>query len=181
MKKATRADYYPATYDEKRTFDQFKAEVFITLTGTMAEVKAFSGRSAKPDFWVKMQKGNLETRITSWLERLQAKADYEAKCNAPSQLKVGDILQGSWGYEQTNQVFVKVVATRGTKQVVLQRLKVKTAKQTGDMSRYVIPLDEFADVETRVCVVKHGSEASWHEYCSVKPWNGQPQMETSYA
>lgn len=58
----------------------------------------------------------------------------------PEQVKVGDIFYGSWGYEQTNIDFLKVIKlskTGKTCQVI--GIGQKTVQATSDMSETVAP------------------------------------------
>ena len=56
------------------------------------------------------------------------------------QVKVGDVLAGSWGYSMTLWSFVKVIKVT-PKQVVLQELKSQ-ALEGPEYHRRVVPLDQ---------------------------------------
>ena len=54
-------------------------------------------------------------------------------------VKIGDIFHMSWGYEQTNSDFFKVIDLKGKTQVVLQEVELPVASETAitSMSRNV--------------------------------------------
>lgn len=56
--------------------------------------------------------------------------------------EVGTILYSSWGYDQTNIEFYKVVKV-SEKSVWIQELKNQIVEQVGFMSEKVVPSDEF--------------------------------------
>ena len=118
------------------------------------------------------------------MEARQEKRKQERKAAAKKghDLEVGDILYGTWGYDQTNVNFYQVIRT--TKCTVdMMPLAKKTHEQTGWAQRYVLPDTEKSfdpdSVLKRRRVDKYGSVKA--EYCSVSKWEGQPVMETSYA
>lgn len=65
-----------------------------------------------------------EGKITKAVEKIKKTAH---------SLKVGDILESSWGYEQTNNSFYRVEALKGATMVVLKEvyLKIKESWATG--------------------------------------------------
>lgn len=68
-----------------------------------------------------------------------AKAKTIAKKINELGVKIGDIFHMSWGYEQTNSDFFKVIGLKGKTQVVLQevQLPVKSETAISSMSRKV--------------------------------------------
>ena len=80
-------------------------------------------KKAKNKFWYygflnydSMMK-KVEETISNAVSRKKTQEEYKAKRNQPHTLKVGDILYASWGYDQTNIDFFKVVALVGKTQV----------------------------------------------------------------
>lgn len=80
-------------------------------------------KKAKNKFWYygflnydSMMKKVKET-ISNAVSRKKTQEEYKAKRNQPHTLKVGDILYASWGYDQTNIDFFKVVDLVGKTQV----------------------------------------------------------------
>lgn len=80
-------------------------------------------KKAKNKFWYygflnydSMMK-KVEETISNAVSRKKTQEEYKAKRNQPHTLKVGDILYASWGYDQTNIDFFKVVDLVGKTQV----------------------------------------------------------------
>jgi len=83
-------------------------------------------------------------------------------------LTVGTILQGSWGYEQTNQDFYQVVERPTKFTAIIRRIGCRSVEQTGPMAEYVVPeRDSFVDDETlRKRIGPYGIST---EHCSLSP------------
>lgn len=80
-------------------------------------------KKAKNKFWYiqflsyeSMMK-KVEETISNAVSRKKTQEEYKAKRNKPHSLEVGDILYASWGYDQTNIDFFKVVELVGKTQV----------------------------------------------------------------
>lgn len=115
-------------------------------------------------------------------------------------LKIGDILQGSWGYDQTNQEFWQVVGlTKSGKSVKVRKLQTQRVEGTeGFMSCSVLPLkDQFADrprwedgewltdsnvIETKRIQDGYNGNVSVkiHDHCYLSLWDGKPKYESWY-
>lgn len=112
--------------------------------------------------------------------------------------QVGDILVSSWGYDQTNIDFYKVVKAT-EKSVWLQPIKQQTVQQTGWLSENVMPVDEPAtdfawnekgervDITLGSARYKiHISNNSGNYYVKLNSysyaylWNGKPMNQTHY-
>jgi hypothetical protein len=113
---------------------------------------AYQGKRSKPDFhytWgAAGQKDAFQRReahIREWLDVIQERRDRKAKEKAEREewthdLKVGEILYGSWGYDQTNVEYFEVVEVRG-KSVIIRELE-QTSISDGtahSMSDYRMP------------------------------------------
>ena len=104
-------------------------------------------------------------------------------------LKVGDYLESSWGYDQTNVDFYKVVALVGKTMVSIVPVKGKIVS-TEAASSYVIPSDEVADydavlgfgngeVEPVKKKAKDGRVTLRSGYYWAYKWDGKPAYETA--
>jgi len=93
-------------------------------------------------------------------------------------LKVGDILNTSWGYEQTSVEFYEIVAVSGV-MVTLRQIAADTTT-TGFMCGETIPYPgEFIGEPIR----RRASASNWvkiHSSASASPWNGRPQHVSWY-
>lgn len=103
-----------------------------------------------------------------------------AVMSAPSHLSAGDILVGTWGYEQTNASFYRV-EKRTPKQVVLCRLKNVTT-WTKDFNGEALPGDVRENKTERRKVTLCGNEEIVQGECfTLRKWDGKPVQVTSYA
>lgn len=97
-------------------------------------------------------------------------------------LKVGDILNSSWGYEQTNVTFYQV--TRVTKSSVeLGTLRsVETSDGPLSMTGSKLPLpNEFAHGNRFLKRVSPQGQVKMASYEFASKWDGKPQRFSSYA
>jgi hypothetical protein len=107
-----------------------------------------------------------------------------ARRNARHELKVGDVLYRTWGYEQTNVDFYQVVRVPSDRSVVLRKLLADVVRNDALMSGKATPRqDQF-----------HGAQETIHRATGAKTvtggkeyggdltwWDGKPQAVTSYA
>jgi len=96
----------------------------------------------------------------------------------PHTLKVGDVLNTSWGYEQTSVEFYEVVAVSGV--MVTLRQIAASMTETGFMCGETIPYPgEFIGEPIR----RRASSSNWvkiHRSASASPWSGRPQYVSWY-
>lgn len=97
-------------------------------------------------------------------------------------VKVGDIFEQSWGYDQTNVTFVKVVSISKTgKSAKIIRIGSKQVETMSSMSGQVIadPTYEYSDQKPQLKRVRKYSDSLYlGEY---HKWNGKPCYTSSYA
>ncbi len=83
----------------------------------------------------------LANKISSYLKRDITTLEFENSKKIENELniKIGDIFYTSWGYEQTNINFFRVIGLKGKTQVILQEvaLKEKEVEEVSGMSRDV--------------------------------------------
>lgn len=95
---------------------------------------------ARREAFIRERKEWWDVNEASKAERVAARRSFDAREHFP----VGTIVYSSWGYEQTNVDFYRVVKV--TRQgVTLLPIKSRTVKQVGDMAAQVAPLDEPRD------------------------------------
>jgi hypothetical protein len=78
------------------------------------QVVGYRGTAGKPSFNFSFRSRELaEKKVTEFFEGLTAHKQFVAKTreeqNKPNQLKVGQIIYNSWGYDQTNVDFYQIV------------------------------------------------------------------------
>jgi hypothetical protein len=107
----------------------------------------------------------------------QRKAERKAKRNQPHTLQVGDILTGSWGYDQTNVEYYKVVSVTKHSATIE---KLGLVKKDGDTyaTYWVTPGSPTGKTFNKR--VTADNRISFECY-SLKPWDGKPKMQTEYA
>lgn len=88
-------------------------------------------------------------------------------------IKTGDILVSSWGYDMTIVDFYKVVSKRGTSTVVLQKLCNDYPTGNG-FQGHTVPSDIPDGTPFKARLTKSGSiKLSSYKYIFSK-WNGKP-------
>jgi hypothetical protein len=106
--------------------------------------RCYGGRRSKPDwsfyFLSEMdRKKRIKETLEAYAELSARKAkEKKAKTEMVNPFMVGDILESSWGYDQTNVDFYEVV--RVTKKSVELRELAKTTTETGFMSGSTVPV-----------------------------------------
>jgi len=147
-----------------------------------AEVNYAFSTAEKREDWIKRYTDQLQKDFD---EKQQRKAAIKAFV-CPWQ--VGDILNYSWGWEQTNQDFYQIVELKG-KTVVLQSINTHRVEGMGagmsDMSDYCIGVkDSFKENSQpfQKLIQNNGKEASVKmSYGYADLWDGSPQYRSWYA
>ena len=97
-------------------------------------------------------------------------------------LKVGAILHGSWGYDQTNCEFYQVTESR-PHSVTIRRLAAQSVGNPGasSMSDTLVPLaNTFTGEPLRRNVSAWGAVKA-HDHCYLSAWDGSPKYSSWYA
>lgn len=115
---------------------------------------------------------NIDSRIKEKKQRAE-----KAK-EAAAAMKVGDVLNTSWGYEQTNVEFYQIIEKKGMT-VTLQELGHSLAKDNGNMSEDVIPNFHNKIGEPFKKRVSSGGYVKINSSAYASQWNGRP-CYTSY-
>lgn len=124
-------------------------------------------------------------RVEQIAEFKQAQREARANVSAAEYFKVGDILNTSWGYEQTNVEFYQVIEVKPktiTVQCICSRMVEGSA---GYMSHSVMPVPDSMDAageEAFALRVKpSGGLSAINGYIYVTKWGGYPQYVSYYA
>jgi hypothetical protein len=169
----------------------------VYLDGLVA--RAYEGKRNKPSFnYIFRSEDQAKAYIADWLEKAQkyqqAKdaqvAELKAKRAAwvPA-MKAGDILYGSWGYDQTNVEFVEVIEVKGKRALVREVCHdIASANGYGGMAADVVPLPgvymdgkSFEAVWKPILMNGYGESIKWHDYCHLIKWDGRPKYKSWYA
>ncbi len=142
----------------------------------------FQGKAQKPAFHERyFTEAQREKRITDWLEGLRGwanmKAEHKDKTRSEfANIKVGDILHTSWGYDQTNVDWYQVVSrTAGT--ITVRKIAGNTT-DTGFMCGDTTPCPNRFVGPPELRQSLHGGDHSWR---NLYKWNGTPHYVSWYA
>jgi hypothetical protein len=181
MIKLTRESFIPKDVEPIR-LPHINAEIYFEERNGKYLAKGFSGKRAKPDFYYNFRTSEQrEKYLAEYIKRLESIQKYKEEQKAKRQtfqhtLKIGDILECSWGYEQTNVDFYQVLEVKG-KMVKIREIKSSMPNgETGFMTGHVIPLkDQFIEKEPEMLKrVGEGNSVSIESYASASPWDGLP-------
>lgn len=148
----------------------------------------FIGSAGRPAFHYSFK--SLAARdgyLSRQMESLQASAKYraerKAKAAAPCKIEVGTILVTSWGYDQTNREFFKVIDKKGKQTLIVQELEQISANTGNEpaMTGKSLPDEAFAKNSKPYTIrVSFGDHVKIEgHYASV--WDGRPVSWTAYA
>lgn len=144
---------------------------------------AFVGKAGKPRWHHRFRsegqrskhiKNTVEERKRHFEEKELRKKEREEFKHG---FQVGDILESSWGYDQTNVDFYEVLASR-EKTITIAEIAKKVARSARGAD-YVVP------VPGRVVgkkMTKRPSSGGWvkiSSYAAAKKWDGKPKYQTA--
>tara|TARA_R100001224_G_C3953019_1_gene126405 strand:+ start:62 stop:634 length:573 start_codon:yes stop_codon:yes gene_type:complete len=149
------------------------------------ECIAFAKKAKNKLFWYRFKNvEQMNQHINNALEnaktREEEKAKYKAERLKPHTLKVGDILYTSWGYDQTNIDFYKVVKLVGKTSVKLCAMSNKYLNSDCRASDKVVPGDVKENAEPflkRVNGKDNHINISSFEFARV--WDGNAKYQTA--
>lgn len=115
-------------------------------------------------------------------EGIKAEIEKEAEKIDPNSVELGSIFVRSWGYDQTNVDYAKVVyISPSGKSAKLQRIGSKSIESMGSMADQVMP-DPSIVLEDRKVVLGRIKKYSTGSYCGdFHKWDGKPDYRSSYA
>lgn len=166
-------------------YPEGRCVVYLYTIGTSARAIAFEGNRVKPCWSYRF--GSEDKRaeyVSEWVntctarerEREVSRRTVEAYRHP---LKVGQVLYSTWGYEQTNVDFYKVVRVL-PKSVEIQ--EIGTFKRySGAMVGTALPDPKGAHGEPFRRRVKPGEVVSIDGFRRAYPWDGKPRPFTEYA
>lgn len=149
----------------------------------------YAGRKKNPAFrhWYKEEEQR-DDYVNKFLDKQEAdavgKIRYrQEKKNFVTSLVQGEILYGSWGWEQTNVEFFEIIEVR-SKNTIRIRSLVKHKSYSGDMSGRAMPIAGQYDGETQTVRLRLGDQCS-AALCGLKvllaKWDGEPKTFSEYA
>ena len=185
--------FYKGLSDVKEdTCERLEIVTFTFKKNGMPGVLVWKGKQAKPIQYyrfasVEKQMAHVKSVIESEVKEMEAKKELSAKKKAAvCPYKVGDILTGSWGYDQTNVDAFQVTALKG-KSVVLKSIGCEIVDAVSGMSCHVMPVKNNF-VENAEEIVKRPQTRNgenWyvklHYSCYLSLWNGSKMYKSWYA
>lgn len=143
---------------------------------------AFQGNQSKPIVYNSFRDdGQRKRYVDSFVESrkrsIQMKEEARKKRREFSHdLKVGDIVYTSWGYDQTNIDFFQVVEVKG-KSAVIREIGAKTVRDDGPYTEVVAVKDAFKGPPMVKVVGPNGMKVDNHY---TYKWDGKPVYQTGW-
>jgi len=124
------------------------SEIYRMKINDHPAAMVFGGKRAKPDWFLRFQDvAARENRIRMWEQGQKERAAEQAKRrkarNSGHSLKVGDVLNSSWGYDQTNVDFYQIVEVPSKCFVIARQIASKTVSDDGPSTRVAPVKDAF--------------------------------------
>jgi hypothetical protein len=149
----------------------------------------FLGKAVRPTKHVRFStKEGRQAYVDNVLKNYQVRQENtenrKKQQEQPSNLKVGDILYTSWGYDQTNVEFFQVVKTIGKRTVELVRVAC-TSSSRSDYTDDLMPIKDsfitegYRSEENGTYRVKNGNTVSFNSYKNGWLWDGKPKYQTA--
>lgn len=141
----------------------------------------FIGKQSKPTLHVAFRSEKQRSDyVNDWINGLQKyedlKAERRAKSKADHSLKVGDILDGSWGYDQTNVDFYQVVEVKSPKTVVIREIASQTVEWNDHAwSGQCMPVKDKFTGDPMVKRPSGDNHIKMTSYLWISPWDGEPK------
>ncbi len=177
------------------THEGIEAEVYLYDNSQGKPAAAcFGGKRAKPDSqYYYMSIESRDKAVENHFSNIESQQNYRKtrsteNTKAERGMKVGDFLYCSWGYDQTNIDFYKVIALKGKKSVLILPVGSKLISSEPPCDK-VVPSDtprEYdvllgqnrGEVEPIPKLAKNGSVCLSNGY-TASVWGGKPVYETS--
>lgn len=158
--------------------------------GSAFSAGAWAGKADKPLwFYNYRDESQREHQIQETIQYYQSRVDVKRKRLEERKqfqhgLQVGDILAGSWGYDQTNVNFYEIVGVPALKMVLLREIASNVVKSDGSGSDYVIavPGKYVGPVLKKIPqgAGSHGAYVKINSSVTAYKWDGKPERKTSF-
>lgn len=179
-------DKYSAKVYKREDLQKFPSCPFAVIC-EMATPKGKYRKTKVLSHVVYMSFEQAEKAASTWLagifrkqEQKENRKQAQKTLSASDFYKVGDILSTSWGYEQTNVDFYKVI------RVLPKQIEVAELKQTsvpgseGFMSDSRLPSDETTGRTYKLCVRAEGNLSRIGHSRYPSKWDGRPMSCSWY-
>lgn len=166
------------------------AVVYLWTSGRSGRPGAtgFHGKAQKPDFqYVYRNEQHRAEEIAQFFANIRGheqrvRDNRQKRREFRHTLQIGNVLDSSWGYEQTNVDFYQVVATTEHTVTVrpLKQTRVPGSGLSHGMAQYVMPIpDEFLGEKSYTCRVRPGNSITVDgHYADL--WDGNHKYSSWY-
>jgi hypothetical protein len=162
---------------DKPTLQIYNTKAKLAYKAKVAGFYFFS--VAERDEYLKKFMARIQYRLDQQAERKAARASFV------NPAKVGDILDSSWGYEQTNIDFYEVIEVKG-KSIVIREISQEKVGGGHWMTGTCTPRPGHFKGEPMTKFVRPhysnvGYSVSVNGFAIATLWDGKPQSWTAYA
>lgn len=151
------------------------------------QAMGFDGRKQKPAFnYTYMSREKAVSAIQRYFEAVQSseasRVKRQAERKKPHSLKVGDVLTGSWGYDQTNPEAYQIVEVSSDRTVKIQQIALQALDDnSGWASQYVKPVPgKFVGKEVLTRRASSDNSVKLNSFCYLSPWSGGRMYHSWY-
>lgn len=151
-------------------------------------LRMWAGKRSEADYNYLVKPEEVEDIIAAKVKREGDHAAYKKKAKAEARsgaaemaekLKVGTLLHGSWGYDQTNVELYEIVERPSPRIAVIRPIKGEHVRATGPMAEMVKPCPgEFCGEPIRKRINAYGVRL--HDHCNLSPTSADSEHYSSW-
>lgn len=177
-------EFYVPKGATKIAMKNAKCEFYVHDVNGIPYGMCFIGRAKKPTWNYRFRNtadraARIEATMQGVVKSEEFKRQRAEARKQPHDFKVGEVLCGTWGYEQTNVDFFEVVEIIGVRTVKIEKIGAASVKETGWASDKVVAAPEFRTGEIYKVRVTEGScKSPVHGYLSK--YDGHPVHRSWY-
>lgn len=144
---------------------------------------AFAGKAQKPlwHYWypdASKRQRQIDSTVDLYNQRVEEKRKkLEERRNFMHDMKEGDILVSSWGYDQTNVDFYQVVGVSG-KTVLIREISKKVVREERGAD-YVAPIPNKFIGAVLKKQPRQGGSVRLNSFSNAYKWDGKPKYQTA--
>lgn len=187
---------YTLKYTNKTRYIPSGMEKVISMTGTDLYMSTengkfyavgFSGKRTPNDFYYAFKTAdNRADYVAKWENEIKVRKESKIKRGDERRivttLKVGDILDSMWGYDQTNVDFYQVTKILGTRKIEITPIRGSSPEgEDGFMTGMKIAVRDAFKGEPMTKITNYGDSVTLTSYSSASLWNGKPIRYSWYA
>jgi len=175
----SREFFRPRSYTDRFEVPELGIEVyFLEENGPVAKV--FGGKRSKPDIYSRYKSAERrQEAVDEYIKREKERAAEKVKerkerKKLKTSLKPGDILYNSWGYDQTNIDFYKVVEVSPSgKTVKILPIYEAVVDGRGGPSEKVVPSENIKDYDVILKVDRGWDKQPIRKPVRIDTWGGE--------